>query len=63
MKKLLNIYDREEEIKHKTNLMKYTYLSPEYITFEEIKYLNIEDEFVHVTIVDDPNFENKVISF
>ena len=60
MKKLLNIYDKDEEIRHKTNLMKYTCLPTEYITFEEIKYLNNDDEFIHLTIVDDPNFENKV---
>ena len=40
--------------------MKYTCLPTEYITFEEIKYLNNDDEFIHLTIVDDPNFENKV---
>ena len=60
MKKLLNIYDKEEENLNKNKLMKYTYLPVEYITFQEVKYSNTEDEYIHVTIVDDPNFENKV---
>lgn len=60
MKKLFNIYDKNEEILYKTQLMNYTYLPTEYITFHEINFKGIKEEFVHVTIVDDPNFENKV---
>jgi hypothetical protein len=62
MKKLLNIYDKEEEEYYKKSLMKFTYLPVEYITFHEMKYQGIEDEYIHVTIVDDPNFHNKVKS-
>ena len=60
MKKLLNIYDHEEEIIHKKNLMKFTKIHIDYITFKEINYRNNKEEFIHVTIIDDPNFENKV---
>ena len=63
MKKLFNIYDKNEEDLYKKNLMNFTYLPVEYITFQEVKYKGIEDEYIHVTIVDDPNFENKVTIF
>jgi hypothetical protein len=62
MKKLFNIYDRDEEILHKTALMKFTNLPTDYITFQDVLFQDHSDEFVHVTIVDDPNFENKVSS-
>ena len=60
MKKLLNIYDKEEEVQYKKKLMKYSGVPEEYITFQEIHYKENKDEFVHVTIIDDPNFINKV---
>lgn len=60
MKKLLNIYDSEEERLCKTNLIKFANISPEYISFQNIHYRDFKDEFIHVTIVDDTNFVNKV---
>jgi len=39
--------------------MKYTNIPQEYIKFLEVPYNENKDEFVHVTIVDDPNFLNK----
>jgi hypothetical protein len=62
MKKLFNIYDKDEEENYKKRLMKFTLLPVEYITFHEMKYNGREDEFIHVTVVDDPNFHNKVKS-
>lgn len=63
MKKLFNIYDKDEEVNYKKSLMKYTYLPIEYVTFHEFKYQENVDEYIHLTIVDDPNFHNKVNDF
>jgi cardiolipin-specific phospholipase len=59
MKKLLNIYDKDEEILYKNDLMKYSGIPKEYITFQEVNYRGNSNEFLHVTIIDDPNFVNK----
>jgi len=55
----LNIYDKDEEILYKTKLMNFSGIPNEYITFHEVQYKESREEFVHVTIIDDPTYLNK----
>jgi len=58
MKKILGIYDRDEETRCKISLMKHSGVEEDAINY--YIYPTVDTEYIHVLIIDNKNFTNKV---
>lgn len=57
MNKIFGFYDNNEEKKLKEKIISFTNIPHEYVNFLEIHVDG--EEYIHVTIIDDPNYTNK----